>query len=244
MFLYFQWYTIFALMNHDKFHSLDVCNCNCTFHMSCWEVVRACTELNVRWNQHKCLKAWNKPNRGWDTSLYSKPVSTSESRVKYKCILLLPKNTLGLIRKYYFLERKWKSLSRLQLFATPWTIWSMEFSRPDTGFGSLSLPFTSPGDLPKPEIKPRFPAVQEGFLPAEPQANSKNTGVSILSLLQWILPTQESNQGLLHWRQVLYQLSYQGIIYLILIFQSSYLSTGLIRRIYLIFRDSSFNFKN
>ena len=28
-------------------------------------------------------------------------------------------------------------------------------------------------------------------------------------LLQWIFPTQESNQGLLHCRQILYQLSYQ-----------------------------------
>ena len=31
-----------------------------------------------------------------------------------------------------------------------------------------------------------------------------------LSLLQWIFPTQESNQGLLHCRQILYQLSYEG----------------------------------
>ena len=32
-----------------------------------------------------------------------------------------------------------------------------------------------------------------------------------LSLLQWIFPTQESNWDLLHCRQILYQLSYQGI---------------------------------
>ena len=31
-----------------------------------------------------------------------------------------------------------------------------------------------------------------------------------LSLLQGISPTQESNRGLLHCRQILYQLSYQG----------------------------------
>ena len=37
----------------------------------------------------------------------------------------------------------------------------------------------------------------------------KNTGVGSLSLLQQIFPTQESNQGLLHCRQILYQLSYQ-----------------------------------
>ena len=38
----------------------------------------------------------------------------------------------------------------------------------------------------------------------------KNTGVGSLSLLQWIFPTQESNQGLLHCRQILYQLSHKG----------------------------------
>ena len=34
---------------------------------------------------------------------------------------------------------KWKSLSRVPLFATPWTIRSMKFSRPEYGVGSLSL---------------------------------------------------------------------------------------------------------
>ena len=37
----------------------------------------------------------------------------------------------------------------------------------------------------------------------------QNTGVGSLSLLQWIFLTQESNPGLLHCRQILYQLSYQ-----------------------------------
>ena len=36
------------------------------------------------------------------------------------------------------------------------------------------------------------------------------TGVSSLSLLQGIFLAQESNQGLLHCRWVLYQLSYEG----------------------------------
>ena len=38
----------------------------------------------------------------------------------------------------------------------------------------------------------------------------QNTGVSSLSLLQGIFPTQESNRGLLHCRRILYQLSYGG----------------------------------
>ena len=38
----------------------------------------------------------------------------------------------------------------------------------------------------------------------------QNNGVGSLSLLQGIFPTQGSNPGLLHCRQILYQLSYQG----------------------------------
>ena len=38
-------------------------------------------------------------------------------------------------------------------------------------------------------------------------AKSQNTGVASLSLLQGIFPTQGSNPGLLHCRQILYQLT-------------------------------------
>ena len=38
----------------------------------------------------------------------------------------------------------------------------------------------------------------------------QNTGVGSLSLLQRIFPTQESNPGLSHFRQILYQLSHKG----------------------------------
>ena len=38
----------------------------------------------------------------------------------------------------------------------------------------------------------------------------QNTGVGKLPLLQQIFLTQDSNQGLLHWREILYQLIYQG----------------------------------
>ena len=80
----------------------------------------------------------------------------------------------------------------------------------NTGVGRL---FPSPGDLPNQGIKPRFPALQADSLPAEPQGKPKNTGVDSLSLLQWIFPTQELNQGLLHCRQIIYQLSYQGSLH-------------------------------
>ena len=52
--------------------------------------------------------------------------------------------------------------------------------------------------------------MQADSLPDEPQVKSKNTGVGSLSLLQGIFPTQESNWGLLYYRWILYQLSYQS----------------------------------
>ena len=84
---------------------------------------------------------------------------------------------------------------------------SMEFSRPEYWSG---YPFPSPGDLPNSGIKPRSPTLQADSLPAEPQGKPKDTGVGSLALFQWIFLTQESNQGLLHCRRILYQLSYQG----------------------------------
>ena len=72
----------------------------------------------------------------------------------------------------------------------------------------VAFPFSR--DLPNPGIEPRSPALQADSLPAEPQGKPKNTGVRGLSLPQQIFPTQELNQGLLHCRWILYQLSYQG----------------------------------
>ena len=84
---------------------------------------------------------------------------------------------------------------------------SLEFSRPQYWSGK---PFPSPGDLPNPGIEPRSPTLQADSLPAEPQGKPENTGVGSLSLLQQIFLTQESNWGLLHCRQILYQLSSEG----------------------------------
>ena len=48
-----------------------------------------------------------------------------------------------------------------------------------------------------------------------------NTGVCSLSLLQGISPPLESTQGLLHCRQILYQLNYQGEKIIIINYQGS-----------------------
>ena len=69
---------------------------------------------------------------------------------------------------------------------------------------SRRFSFSNPG------IKPRSPTLQMDSLPAEPQGKPKNTGVGSLSLLHQIFLTQESNRGLLHYRWILYQLSYEG----------------------------------
>ena len=65
---------------------------------------------------------------------------------------------------------KVKSLSHVQLFATPWTVayqasLSMGFSRQEYW---IVFPFPSPGDLPDPGIKPRSPTLQADALPSEP----------------------------------------------------------------------------
>ena len=65
-----------------------------------------------------------------------------------------------------------KSLSRVQLSKTRWTIaqqapLSMEFSRREYWSG---LPFPSPGDLPDLGIEPGSPALQADSLPSEPPA--------------------------------------------------------------------------
>ena len=102
---------------------------------------------------------------------------------------------------------KWKSLSDVQLFETPWTVQYMEVSWLEYWSGK---PFPSPGDLLNPGIKSRSSSLQVDSLPAEPQVKPRNTEAGSLPLLQQIFLTQELNWGLLHCRQILYQLSYQG----------------------------------
>ena len=102
--------------------------------------------------------------------------------------------------------------SHVPLLATLWAVacqapLSMGFSRQEYWSG---LPCPPPGDLPNPGIEPRSPTLQVDSLPAEPPGKPKNTGVGSLSLLPGIFPTQESNQGLVHCRQILYQLRHQG----------------------------------
>ena len=98
-----------------------------------------------------------------------------------------------------------KSLSRVRLFVTPWTVFhqpsrvrlfvtpwtvvhqpppSMEFYRQESWSG---LPFPSPGDLPDPGIEPGSPTLQAGALPSEPPGNDL-----------WGTPNQDFTFKVLH----------------------------------------------
>ena len=132
------------------------------------------------------------------------------------------------------------TLSRVLLFITPWAVAhqaprSMGFCRQEYWSG---LPFPTPGDLLNPGVKPESlssPALAGGLFTTSTTWKSESegcsvvsnslrpnglyspwdspgqdTGVGSLSLLQGIFPTQGSNPGLLHCRQILYQLSHKG----------------------------------
>ena len=81
-------------------------------------------------------------------------------------------------------EAKLNLLSRVWLFATPWTIQPVEFSCLQSWSGQ---PFPAPGYLPDPGIEPRPSALREDPLPAEPPG--KQSKIRLYSLLQEIPET-------------------------------------------------------
>ena len=92
----------------------------------------------------------------------------------------LPVNMYSCIEKV-----KVKSLSRVQLFATPWTVayqapLSMGFSRQQFWSG---LPFPSPGDLPNSGIEPESPALQADALTSEPPGKQNLPAIPITALM-------------------------------------------------------------
>ena len=89
------------------------------------------------------------------------------------CLFFIIFKTLGIQLSIFLsvaVKVKVKSLSRIRLFATPWTIayqapLSMEFSREEYWSG---LPFPSTGDLPDPGIEPVSPAQAGRSFTTEP----------------------------------------------------------------------------
>ena len=118
---------------------------------------------------------------------------------------------LGHFHFHIYFESEGESCSVVSDSLRPHGLYSSQNSPgQNTRVGSLSL---LRGNLPNPGIKPRSLSLQADSLLAEPQGKPSNTRVGSLSLLQQIFPTQESNQGLLHCRWVLYQLSCQGSLW-------------------------------
>ena len=87
----------------------------------------------------------------------------------------------------YWSEAKWKSLSRVWLFVTPWMVayqapLSTGFSRQEYWSG---LPFPSPGDLPNPGIEPVSPALQTDTLLSEPPGKRLRGHMSLQIKTYW-----------------------------------------------------------
>ena len=85
---------------------------------------------------------------------------------------------------------KWKSLSHVWLFATPWIYSPWNSPGQNPGVGSL------PGDLPNPGLEPRSPTLQVDSLSAEPPGkpygileSNKSLPSNCSSLQVWISPT-------------------------------------------------------
>ena len=86
----------------------------------------------------------------------------------HPCFIIFKKYSSFLFSSLH--KVKVKSLSRVRLSATLWTVahqapLSMGFSRQEQWIG---LPFPSPGDLPNPGIEPRSPILQADGLSSEP----------------------------------------------------------------------------
>ena len=79
----------------------------------------------------------------------------------------------------------------------------------------LSFPFSRGSSQPRDGSQVSH--TEADSLLSEPLGKTQNTGVGSLSLLQWIFLTQKSSQGLLHCRQILYQLSYQLSLMILMI---------------------------
>ena len=90
---------------------------------------------------------------------------------KLRVELCLP----GAREKGEWSEVKWKLLSHVQLFATPWTIQSMEFSRPEYWRGVAFL-FSRRSSQPRDQIQVSHIAGR--FFTSEPQRTPK--------ILEWV----------------------------------------------------------
>ena len=102
---------------------------------------------------------------------------------------------------------KWKSLSHAQHFGTlhDYTVHGILQARI---LESAAFPFSRGSSQAQDQTQVSY--IAGGFFTSWATREAQNSGVGSLSLHQGIFLTQESNQGLLHCRWILYQLGHQG----------------------------------
>ena len=103
--------------------------------------------------QYSCLEKSMDKGAWWATSPWDHKGSDMTERLTHFCLSLMQK----------WSEVKWKSLSGVWLFATPWTIQSMEFFRPEYW---STQPFPSPGIFPTQGLNPGLPHCR--WIPYQP----------------------------------------------------------------------------
>ena len=115
----------------------------------------------------RCLLLGRKAMTNLDTILKNRGI-TLPTKVHLVKAMVFPVVMFG-CESWTIKESEVKSVSYVQVFATPWTVLhqtppSKEFSKQEYWSG---LPFPSPEDLPDPVIKPRSPALLAHALPSE-----------------------------------------------------------------------------
>ena len=148
---------------------------------------------------------------------------------------------LGLLSSFFFFKVwKWKSFISVQLFVTPWTVvhgilqarildwvtfhFSRESSQPrdrnhDSHIaGGFFTSWATREAQMKVKVSQSCPTLCNRMdYTVYWVLQARILEWVAFSLLQQIFPTQESNWGLLHCKQILYQLSYQGSPFLCLV---------------------------
>ena len=115
----------------------------------------------------RCLLLGRKAMTNLDSILKNRGIALP-TKVRLVKAMVFPVVMFG-CESWTIKESEVKSVSHVQVFATPWTVPhqtppSKEFSKQEYCSG---LPFPSPEDPPDPVIKPRSPALLADALPSE-----------------------------------------------------------------------------
>ena len=152
----------------SEFRPLSVCKLHSTHHV--WQ------ELWVYLPHEKEFSSSEDRNHASFIIVPSRPSRVLSQQWLIQFVWGMNNRNNSFIHHAQCAKVKAKSLSRVWLFATPWTVacqalQSMGFSRQEYWSG---LPFPSPGNLPDPGTEPRSPTLQADALPSEPPGKPYN----------------------------------------------------------------------